>query len=166
MKKKIGITKAANKVFSDTSEKRKKVTGPQAAWKKEQAEIKRAKEVRQRIAFQEFCEKYGIPKPVPEFQFAKKQGRKWRIDYYFERECIVDGYPKTVKIALEVEGGVYTGGRHVTPEGFLKDMEKYNALAEYGITLYRITPGQLFQFDVVTKLKKLLHPDQYPEFKV
>ena len=42
--------------------------------------------------------------------------RKWRFDYAIPAH----------KIALEVEGGVWTGGRHTSPKGFLNDMEKYN----------------------------------------
>ena len=51
---------------------------------------------------------------VKEFKFHPI--RKWRFDY-----AIPDH-----KIALEVEGGVWTGGRHTSSVGFMKDMEKYN----------------------------------------
>ena len=51
---------------------------------------------------------------IKEHHFAKP--RRWRFDYAF---------PK-YKIAIEVEGGVWAGGRHVRPSGFIKDMEKYN----------------------------------------
>jgi len=145
------------------SEEKIKPTNPQIAWRKERQQQAKAKAAQTHVSFQNHCERVGVPKPVPEYQFAKDKKRKWRIDYYFERSCVVDGYPKTIKIALEVEGGVYIRGRHLRPEGFLKDMEKYNALAEYGITLYRITPDQLFKYDVVHKLKKLLHPDVYSQ---
>lgn len=47
------------------------------------------------------------------------------------------------KIFIEVEGGVYTGGRHTRGKGFMADMEKYNAAAADGWTLIRTTPAEL-----------------------
>lgn len=59
--------------------------------------------------------------------------RLWRFDY------AVPAY----KIALEVEGGVWSGGRHTSPKGFLADMEKYNAAALLGWVVVRTTPDRL-----------------------
>lgn len=59
--------------------------------------------------------------------------RKWRFDY------AVPAW----RIALEVEGGVHTGGRHIRPKGFLGDMEKYNAAAVLGWRVLRCVPDQL-----------------------
>lgn len=85
-------------------------------------------------------------KVTPEFRFHSY--RKWRIDY-----AIVD-----LKIAIEVEGGVFisssyvddsgrkiirTGGRHNTGKGFLKDIEKYNTMASLNWLLIRTTPDNL-----------------------
>ena len=60
--------------------------------------------------------------------------RRWRFDYAIPE----------LKIALEVEGGIYTGGRHTRPKGFLGDIEKYNTAATMGWMLLRTTPSQLF----------------------
>jgi len=59
--------------------------------------------------------------------------RRWRFDY-----AILEH-----KIAIEVEGGVWTKGRHTRGSGFVKDMEKYNAAAVLGWTLIRVTPSNL-----------------------
>lgn len=61
--------------------------------------------------------------------------RKWRFDY-----AIIEH-----KIAVEVEGGVYTGGRHTRPVGFLGDMEKYNAGTLLGWRIFRVTPDSLLK---------------------
>lgn len=84
--------------------------------------------------FVKACIQAGLPKPIMEYRFHPT--RKWRIDYYFEK----DGK----KLALEVEGGIWKQGRHNRASGFLKDMEKYNAMAQMGIYLIRITPDKIF----------------------
>ena len=47
------------------------------------------------------------------------------------------------KIAIEIEGGVWAGGRHVHPTGFIKDMEKYNELSASGWLLLRTQPKKI-----------------------
>ncbi len=65
---------------------------------------------------------------VREYRFAPP--RKWRVDF---------AYPER-SIAIEIEGGIHTQGRHVRGSGFEKDCEKYNALAEKKWRLFRYTP--------------------------
>jgi hypothetical protein len=48
-------------------------------------------------------------------------------------------------VALEVEGGAWSGGRHTRGAGFLGDMEKYNAAAILGWCVLRCTPQQLLR---------------------
>ena len=56
--------------------------------------------------------------------------RRWRFDYASEAR----------RIAIEIEGGVYNGGRHTRPAGFLGDIEKYNAATLQGWRVLRCTP--------------------------
>lgn len=67
-----------------------------------------------------------------EFRFCE---RYWKFDF-----AMVDQM-----VAVEIEGGVYTEGRHTRPEGFIKDMEKYNAAAIQGWKVLRYTPEQVKQ---------------------
>ena len=60
--------------------------------------------------------------------------RKWRFDYAIPH----------LRIALEVEGGVWTGGRHTSAKGFLRDMDKYNEAALNGWIVLRCTPKTLW----------------------
>lgn len=60
--------------------------------------------------------------------------RKWRFDY-----AIVD-----LKIAVEVDGAVWVGGRHNRPTGYIADMEKLNAAASMGWLVLRITTDDRF----------------------
>ena len=95
-----------------------------------------------------FCEAAGLPKPVKEFQFAKDAGRRWRFDYFFQ-----DG---GVSVALEVEGGIYTGGRHTRGKGFEGDMEKYNEAACRGIYVVRCAPKNLMEAGTINIVKRVL----------
>lgn len=47
------------------------------------------------------------------------------------------------KIAIEIEGGIWTGGRHVNPKGFINDMFKYNQGTARGWRIIRITPQEV-----------------------
>ena len=71
----------------------------------------------------------GLPEPQREFLFHRK--RKWRFDL---------AWPKLL-IAVEVEGGVWTGGRHVRGQGYEGDCEKYNEAQLAGWMVLRFTPG-------------------------
>jgi len=73
----------------------------------------------------------GLPAPVREHRFHAT--RKWRFDYAWVQS----------RVALEVEGGIWTGGRHTSGAGFQKDMEKYNAAALAGWRVFRVTPSSL-----------------------
>jgi hypothetical protein len=46
-------------------------------------------------------------------------------------------------VALEIEGGIFSGGGHVRGYGFLKNMEKYNEATRMGWKVYRLIPEQL-----------------------
>lgn len=91
---------------------------------------------------------YGFPVPVAEFKFHPD--RRWRFDY---------AWPD-FRLALEVEGGIWTGGRHTRGAGFLKDMEKYNAAAVLGWRIIRVQPSDLSKTKTLLTLKEALqwHP--------
>jgi hypothetical protein len=46
-------------------------------------------------------------------------------------------------VAVELEGGVYTNGRHTRGKGFEADATKYNAAASEGWVVFRLTAGML-----------------------
>lgn len=83
------------------------------------------------VFFAAVCKSVGLPAPTPEHRFDLT--RRWRFDY---------AWPD-YKIALEVEGGIWTGGRHTRGAGFLGDMEKYNRAAALGWRVIRTTPKAL-----------------------
>lgn len=78
------------------------------------------------------CHRDGIPPATREYQFAAPD-RKWALDFAWPDH----------RVALEVEGAVWTGGRHTRGAGFLADVEKYNAAAVRGWLVFRCTPQTL-----------------------
>jgi very-short-patch-repair endonuclease len=70
---------------------------------------------------------------LAERQYRFSHSRRWKFDF---------AWP-SIMLAVEVEGGVYSGGRHVTGTGYTADCEKYNAAALRGWTVLRYTPAML-----------------------
>lgn len=66
-----------------------------------------------------------------EYQFDAV--RKWRFDFAFPE----------VKLAIEVEGGVWSGKGHATPKRYEADCWKYNAAQAQGWVVLRYTPQML-----------------------
>lgn len=73
----------------------------------------------------------GLPRPVSEFRFHPE--RRWRFDFAFP----------DLLVAVEVEGGVHTKGRHVRGYGFEQDAEKYNEAAIMGWLVVRLTGSMI-----------------------
>lgn len=71
-------------------------------------------------------------------------GVLWDVEYRFSgtRDWRFDFACPELMLAIEVEGGAYTHGRHTRGTGFINDMEKYNAAAVLGWRLLRYTPQQ------------------------
>lgn len=82
---------------------------------------------------------------VKEYRF--NQSRRWRFDY---------AIPK-FKIALEVEGGVWTNGRHTRAKGFLGDIEKYNNATILGWKVLRCTPNELYTQSTLSLIDSALN---------
>jgi hypothetical protein len=94
--------------------------------------------------FEQLLKNEGI-EFISEYKFHEK--RKWRIDYFISGK---------IKLAIEIEGGIWISGRHTRPAGFIADIEKYNSMTELGIYLYRLTYQNLCNADTIFKIKKLV----------
>lgn len=96
---------------------------------------------------------------IPEFQFDKQ--RKWRFDFiiFLLKGGDWDEVTPPPSIALEVEGGVWTGGRHTRASGFVKDMEKYNRAACLGWRVLRTTPDELCMPETLAMVKEALESE-------
>lgn len=84
----------------------------------------------------------GFPAPVREHRFHPR--RKWRFDFAWPDHGL----------AVEVEGGVYTQGRHTRGRGFTQDAEKYNEAALLGWTVIRVTPEHVTHGQALAWIKR------------
>jgi hypothetical protein len=99
-----------------------------------------------KMTMQLFCRLHGIPQPVAEHRFHAS--RRWRFDYAWpDNGC---------KVALEIEGGAWTGGRHFRGKGALADMEKYNEAAIAGWIVIRRTPSDATNAECADLIKRAI----------
>lgn len=99
--------------------------------------------------FLAICSMLGLPLPEREARFAamiaggegtgvrerlRRLGLKdWRFDFLWRKS----------RVAVEIEGGTWSGGRHVTGAGYAEDCRKYNAAALAGFMVLRFTTDML-----------------------
>lgn len=73
------------------------------------------------------------PKLVRELRFAPP--RRWRFDFAHEG----------AKVAIEIQGGVWSRGRHARGAGMAKDYEKANAAVAAGWRVFHLSTGMITQ---------------------
>ena len=87
---------------------------------------------------------HKIPCPADEYKFHPN--RKWRFDFAWPDE----------KVALEVQGGLFTGGRHSRGAALLKEHEKLNAAASAGWRVLYCIPQNLCMPETIELIKQSL----------
>lgn len=81
---------------------------------------------------------------IPEFRFHID--RKWRFDYLLPDS----------NVAIEVEGSVWTQGRHTRGKGFLADMLKYRTAAMMGYRVCRFSTQEVLNGEAKKFLQEWL----------
>ncbi|WP_441374347.1 DUF559 domain-containing protein [Acinetobacter lwoffii] len=79
-----------------------------------------------------------------EFEFHPK--RKWRADFHLVGK----------KILVEVEGAIWSGGRHTRGKGCIGDMEKYNAATMMGFQVIRFSTDQVKSGHAIQQIEKMV----------
>ncbi|MFV0576029.1 MAG: hypothetical protein ACK5NC_11545 [Vibrio sp.] len=87
----------------------------------------------------------GVEIPVSEYRFHET--RRWKFDF---------AYPDRM-LAIEVEGGTYSRGRHTRPKGYEADCEKYNTAALQGWTVLRFTGDMIKKLDAINTIEAALN---------
>ena len=98
------------------------------------------------ILFADVLEQINVPAWEEEYIFL--DGRRFRFDF---------AWPPFL-IAVEIEGGTYSMGRHTRGSGFAKDCEKYNLAALDGWSVYRFTTCMVKDGTAGNFMKKVFVP--------
>jgi very-short-patch-repair endonuclease len=86
----------------------------------------------------------GLPPPEVEYRFAPP--RRWRFDFAWIDQ----------KLAVEVEGGTWSRGRHTRGGGFAADCEKYNEAALLGWVVLRFTAEMVTSGEALGLIERAL----------
>lgn len=81
-----------------------------------------------------------------EQEFKFHPTRKWRADFHL----------KGKKILVEVEGGIWSNGRHTRGKGYLGDLDKYNAATMMGYQVIRFSTEQVKSGKAIEQILKLI----------
>lgn len=92
---------------------------------------KRAKRQRLEDRLHSDLIKLGVPEPVRQYRYHPH--RRWRFDFAWPDHGL----------AVEVDGGTWSGGRHTRGAGYEKDSEKINAANLLGWTCLRYTSSMV-----------------------
>ncbi len=88
----------------------------------------------------------GWPEPHPQLHFMPN--RKFAFDF---------AYLLPHKLAIEVDGGTWTGGRHVTGGGYQRDCEKLNEATIAGWKVLRFTGADVRSGAALDYIRRALH---------
>lgn len=89
----------------------------------------------------------GIRPSCRELMFAKEaMGRKWRFDFAWPDE----------RVAVEIQGGVWTRGKHGRGAGIVKDYEKGNAACVLGWRVLKGDASMIRDGSLIDALKQCL----------
>lgn len=81
-----------------------------------------------------------------EQEFKFHPSRKWRADFHLKGRMIL----------IEVEGGIWSSGRHTRGKGYLGDMEKYNAATMLGYQVIRFSAEQVKSGLAIQQIEKMV----------
>ena len=90
----------------------------------------------------------GLPAPIREYRFHPT--RRWRSDFAWIN----------YRLLVEIEGGVWTQGRHTRGTGYQSDIEKYNTAQLEGWIVLRFTPSMVEDGSAISQVKKFLDNTQ------
>lgn len=87
---------------------------------------------------------HKLPEPVREYRFHPT--RRWRMDF---------AWPD-LKLAAEVQGGIWTRGRHSRGKGMEADMEKHNEAMLLGWDVLLFSGGMIDSGQAVETIRMLI----------
>lgn len=104
----------------------------------------------------------GLPEPELEYHFAAMavggmgKGLRKRLKDAGMQDWRFDGAYYSIRLAFEIDGGTWTGGRHVRGGGFESDMRKGNHAIRLGWRVLHFTGGMVESDEAVLFLERML----------
>src|SRR5574344_128017 len=95
-----------------------------------------------------------VPKyPCKDFStkmYDKLLGGEWWAEWYFHptRKWRFDYALPELKIAIEIDGGLFTGGRNSGGMGQYKDIQKMNEAVSMGWLVFHYIPDEKFSLEM------------------
>jgi very-short-patch-repair endonuclease len=108
--------------------------------------IRKAERERHETALATVLHQAGLPEPERQFRYA--DDRKWTADF-----C----YP-AARLLIEVQGGVWSGGRHTRGAGYERDRVKYFEAQLRGWRVIEVTPVMIADGRALSLIERALKP--------
>lgn len=83
---------------------------------------------------------------IPEREYVFARPRRYRWDFAFVAR----------KIAVEIDGAIWTQGRHTRGAGVESDMRKANLGVSLGWRIYRFSPAMVNNGEAINAIKEAL----------
>lgn len=101
----------------------------------------------------------GLPW-VSEYRFAAMHvgmgaGLRKRLAEHKLQDWRFDLCAPSIRLAVEIEGGAWSGGRHTRGAGFAGDLRKYGAAMRLGWTVYRCDYAMIRTGEAYDTIKQL-----------
>ena len=93
----------------------------------------------------------GMKLLPPEREYTFASGGRWRFDF---------AWPD-LRVAVEIEGGVWTNGGHNRGAAYVKNLEKYNTATLMGWRLFRFHEGTVYDGTAVAFVAPLISKPTY-----
>ena len=93
------------------------------------------------------CKFYRLPQPECQYKFCE---RRWKFDFAWPDK----------KIAIEIDGGIWSGGRHVRGKGFEMDCEKLNKAVSLGWKVYRFSGSMVNDGRAILFIQDILNSQE------
>lgn len=87
-----------------------------------------------------------LPAPVTQFKFCPT--RRWRADFAWPEQRVI----------VEVQGGIWTGGRHARGSGIAAEAEKLSTAAALGYRVLPVTREMIEDGRAVALIRQALEP--------
>ena len=111
-----------------------------------------------REVFNAMCVSHGIREPDYEYFFAAAEmQREWRFDIAWHWDFLMTRFGRFwTKLAVEIQGGNWQGGRHTRAAALIDEYEKLNAAACLGWRVLFFTPQQIESGECFPAIKRAL----------